>query len=147
MVNEIIPIPTQDSASLRDVGRVLRSGPTKVVGPKGEVAVLPDSLHELLRGIVKGMSSGQSLVLMSEEKKLTTQQAGELLGMSRPYLIRLLDAGEIPYILVGKHRRVALRDVLVYGKRRRTALDQMSRDAYDAGLYENSTIPEGGQDE
>ena len=93
------------------------------------------------------MSNGQSLQLLPKEKQLTTQQAGELLGMSRPFLIRLLDAGEMPYDLVGKHRRIALRDVLAYAKRkaiaRRSALDKMARDAYEAGLYDNAKYPRG----
>ena len=97
------------------------------------------------------MENGRSLVLMTEERQLTTQRAAELLGMSRPYLIRLLDAGEMVYHLVGKHSRIALRDVLAYAKRcaegRRAALDTMARDAFEAGLYDNATIPEGGSDE
>jgi excisionase family DNA binding protein len=81
----------------------------------------------------------------------TWRRAAELLGMSRPYLIRLLDAGEMRYHLVGKHRRIALCDVLSYSKRRaegrRAALDKMARDAFEAGLYDNATIPEGASDE
>ena len=151
MVDESISIQPQDAANLRDVGRVLRRGPAKLVGPKGEHAILPEPLHDLLKDIVKSLADGHSLVLMPEEKQLTTQQAGELLGMSRPYLIRMLDAGEMPYNLVGKHRRIALRDVLTYAKRRsearKSALDKMARDAYEAGLYDHASIPEGGQDE
>jgi len=127
-----------------------RRGRAKLIGPKGEIAVLPPSLHALLKDAVKNLADGHSLVLLPKEKQLTTQQAAELLGMSRPYLIRLLDAGEIPFNLVGKHRRVALRDVLAYAKRRaarRSALDKMARDAYEAGLYDNATIPAGGKDE
>ncbi len=70
--------------------------------------------------------------------------------MSRPYLIRLLDAGEMPYRLVGRHRRIALRDVVEFAKRstaRRVSLDRMARDAHDAGLYETASIPRGGRDE
>ncbi len=71
--------------------------------------------------------------------------------MSRPYLIRLLDADAMPYTLVGKHRRIALRDVLDYAKRRaearRGTLDKMARDAFEAGLYDNAAVPEGGSDE
>lgn len=71
--------------------------------------------------------------------------------MSRPYLIQLLDAGEMPYTLLGKHRRIALRNVLAYAKtraeERRNALDKMARDAFEAGLYDNASIPEGGSDE
>jgi hypothetical protein len=71
--------------------------------------------------------------------------------MSRPYLVHLLDCGEKPYQLMGKYRRLALRDVLAYAKRRaesrRAALDAMARDAFEAGLYENVTILDGGSDE
>ena len=151
MVNEAISIEPQDAGSLQGVGRVLRRGPAKLVGPKGELAELPKPLYLLLKDIVKRLAEGRSLVLMPEDKQLTTQQAGELLGVSRPYLIRLLDAGEMPYSLVGKHRRITLRDVLTYAKRqasaRRSALDKMARDAYEAGLYDDGAIPKGGQDE
>ena len=151
MVEEAISIEPQDAAKLLEVGRVLRRGAAKLVGPKGERATLPKPLHALLKDIVKNLIDGRSLVLMPEEKQLTTQQAGDLLGMSRPYVIRLLDGGEMPYNLVGKHRRIALRDVLAYAKRRsgarRSALDKMARDAYEAGLYDDATIPEGGRDE
>ena len=151
MVDEAISIAPKDASSLQDLGRVLRCGPARLVGPGGENAMLPEPLYVLLKEIVKSLADGHSLVVLPEEKQLTTQQAGELLGMSRPYLIRLLDAGEMPYNLVGKHRRLALRDVLEYAKRRASerkfALGKMSRDAYKAGLYDNATIPEDGQDE
>ena len=145
MVHDAISIEPEDAANLREVCRVLRRGPAKLVGPKGEHAMLPKPLYSLLKDIVKSLTDGHSLVLMPEEKQLTTQQAGDLLGMSRPYVIGLLDAGDMPYHLVGKHRRIALRDVLAYAKRRsearKSALDKMARDAYEAGLYENATIP------
>ena len=140
MVDKAITIPPLEAANLRDVSRVLRRGPAKLIGPRGERATLPKPLYNLLKDIVKNLADGRSLVLMPEERQLTTQEAGNLLGMSRPYVIRLLDAGEMPYLLVGKHRRISLRDVLAFAKRRsearRSALDKMARDAYDAGLYD-----------
>ena len=150
MVDEAISIQPGDVATLGAVGRMLRSGQARLLGPKGEMAALPPPLYGLLQNIVAVLEEGRSLVVMPEEKHLTTQQAGELLGMSRPYIIRLLDAGEMPYILVGRHRRISLRDVLAYAKRRaearRAALDRMARDAYEAGLYDNASIPVGGHD-
>ena len=151
MVDNAILIQPHDAAKLHDVSQLLSHGSPMLLGSKGEHAALPAPLYALLRDIVRNLENGRSLVLMPEERQLTTQRAAELLGMSRPYLIRLLDAGEIEYHLVGKHRRIALRDVLAYAKRRaegrRTALDTMARDAFDAGLYDKATIPEGGRDE
>jgi excisionase family DNA binding protein len=151
MVDDAISIQPQDAAKLRNLGQLLRRGSPTLVGSEGEHATLPAPLYDLLKDIVQNLENGRSLVLMPEERQLTTQRAAELLGMSRPYLIRLLDAGEMPYHLVGKHRRIALRDVLSYSKRRaagrRAALDKMARDAFEAGLYDHATIPKGGSDE
>lgn len=151
MVQDAITIQPQDSAEIHGVSRILRRGSPTLVGPQGERATLPIALYNLLKEIVRSLEEGRSLVVMPEEQQLTSQRAAELLGMSRPYLIQLLDAGEMPYQLVGRHRRIALRDVLAYAKRRaqgrRAALDKMARDAFAAGLYDNLTIPEGGSDE
>jgi excisionase family DNA binding protein len=149
-VQEVITIQPPDADELRSVSQILRHGSVSLVGPKGEHAKLPAELYDLLKNIVRNLQSGRSLVLMPAEEQLTTQRAAGLLGMSRPYLIQLLDCGEMPYHLVGKHRRIALRDVLAYAKRRderRAALDKMAHDAFEAGLYDNVTIPEGGNDE
>ena len=151
MVQSAITIQPEDSADLRGVSRILRHGSPTLVGPQGERATLPVPLHNLLKDIVRSLEKGRSLVVMPEEQQLTTQRAAQLLGMSRPYLIQLLDAGELPFHLVGKHRRIALGDVLAYAMRRsesrRAALDKMARDAFEAGRYDNATIPEGGSDE
>jgi len=151
MVQDAITIQPQDSAELHGVSQLLRRGSPTLVGPQGERATLPAPLYSLLKDVVRSLEKGRSLVLMPEEQQLTTQRAAELLGISRPYLIQLLNAGEMPYHLVGKHRRIALHDVLAYAKRRaenrRAALDKMARDAFQAGLYDNVAIPEGGSDE
>ena len=151
MVDDAILIQPQDTGGIHSVSQILRRGSPTLVGLQGEHATLPAPLYDLLKAIVQNLEDGRALVLMPEDRQLTTQRAAEMLGMSRPYLIRLLDAGEMPYHLVGKHRRIALRDVLAYAKRRaegrRAALDTMTRDAFEAGLYSKNTIPEGGSDE
>ena len=74
-----------------------------------------------------------------------------ILGVSRPFLVKLLESGVMAHHRVGNQRRVYLRDVLEYAKKRdeqrRVALDRLARDAYEAGLYERNVIPGGGSDE
>ena len=152
MLAEAISIQPQDAAPLRDLGDLLRLGSAQLVGPKGEHASIPAPLYDLLKNIVQNLEDGRAIVLMPEEKELTTRQASEMLGFSRPYVIRLLDEGKLPFRQVDKHRRILLRHVLAFAKQfaamQRAALDQMARDAYEAGLYDNYiTIPEGGSDE
>lgn len=85
-----------------------------------------------------------------DETHLTTEEAREFLGVPGPDMIRLLEAGAIPYRAMDSHRRFALHDLVEYTKQkaaRRAALDKMARDAYEAGLYDKAGIPRGGRDE
>jgi excisionase family DNA binding protein len=76
---------------------------------------------------------------------LTTQEAADYLGISRPTLVRLLDAGEIPMIRPNRHRYVRLVDLIDYAERvrqtRGTALDEMAKEADEAGLYDALDTP------
>jgi excisionase family DNA binding protein len=112
---------------------------------------LPDPVYRLLKEIVRNMQLGRAVVLVPESQQLTTQRAAALLGVSRPHLIKLVEAGELPYHKAGSHRRIYLKDLLAYQKRRddkrRAALDRMSKEAFESGLYERTGIPEDGEDE
>ena len=88
------------------------------------------------------MRDGQAITVAPIDQLLTTQQAADFLGISRPTLVKLLESGEIPHESpgAGRHRRVRLRDVLDYQdrkrSRRRLVLDELTHDAVAAGLYE-----------
>ena len=126
--------------------RLLDGRSAALVGPDGERVVLPEEVFEVFRGVVDAMSQGQAVVVAPVHQRLTTQQAADLLGMSRPTFVKLLDAGEIPHDRPRRHRRVRLDDLLAYAERRsaesRAALDRMVEIAQEAGMYERTAAPE-----
>lgn len=126
--------------------RLLDKRSATLVGPEGERVVLPAEVFDVLRGVVEAMSQGQAVVVAPVHQRLTTQEAADLLGMSRPTFVRLLDAGEIPYDRPRRHRRIRLDDLLAYTERRsaesRAALDRMVEIAQEAGMYERTAAPE-----
>lgn len=103
-----------------------------LVGPDGERQVIDDDLYRALLGALRALRSGHAVTISSLSTSLTTQAAADMLGISRPTLVRLLDRGEIPYTRPGRHRRVRLADVLDYRdrerQRRRGILVRMARD-------------------
>lgn len=116
-------------------------GPSQVrlvVEDDGEELVVPRSAVELLGRILAHMASGQGVSVVPAHAELTTQQAADLLNVSRPHLIGLLEAGEIGYRKVGKHRRVRASSLLEYMRaddhRRRAAADELSALTQEMGL-------------
>jgi excisionase family DNA binding protein len=119
--------------ALRDqLAEILREhGTARLVGPDRETMALPASAFNALKVIVEGMARGQTMTLVPHGKELTTQEAADLLHVSRPHLVKLLDAGTIPHHKVGTHRRVRIEDVLDYreqrARTRRQKLDDLTR--------------------
>lgn len=114
--------------------------PAMLIGPDGETIPLPDSAFRALAVVVDAMSRGQAITLIPVGQQLTTQQAAEILHVSRPHLIKLLEAGEIPFDKVGTHRRIAIEDVLAYRERRakvrRKHLAELTRLSQELGGYD-----------
>lgn len=113
-------------------------------GDHDEPIELPAGAVALLMDILEAMAAGRGITLIPENAELTTVQAADILNVSRPFLIKLLEEGVIPHRLVGKHRRVRMDDVIAYKDRidrdREAALDKLAEDAqrnemgYDAAL-------------
>jgi excisionase family DNA binding protein len=106
----------------------------KSVGVCHDVAVtLPTAAVQLLVQILEHMAHGRAVAVFPVPAELTTQQAAELLHVSRPYLVKLLDAGAIPSHKVGTHRRVRYQDLIAYKQhldaQRRQALDTLTAQA------------------
>ncbi|MGB6131600.1 MAG: excisionase family DNA-binding protein [Acidobacteriaceae bacterium] len=146
-----VSLPDSEQQQVQAVERLLDRGVPALVNPSGERIELPKTVFEVLRTAVRFMSDGQTVTLVPENKVVTTQRAADILGMSRPFFIKLLNSGAMAHHRVGNQRRVYLRDVLEYGRKRDrdrlAALDRLARDAHDAGLYERNAMPEGGSDE
>lgn len=113
--------------------------PLRVDDERGEeVLAVPRAAVELLVRILTHMAHGQGVSVVPANAELTTQQAADLLNVSRPFLIGLLNAGEIEYRMVGTHRRIRAEAVLDYlrtdDRRRREAADELTALNQEMGL-------------
>jgi excisionase family DNA binding protein len=86
----------------------------RLVGADGEEVEIPASAFAALHAVVHDMARGLTITLIPHDKELTTKEAADILGLSRPFLVKLLDRGEIPHHRVGTHRRLNVQDVLAY---------------------------------
>jgi excisionase family DNA binding protein len=109
-----------------------------VVDEDGERLVLPRGAVELLARVLAHMAAGKGVSVVPAHAELTTQQAADMLNVSRPHLVGLLDAGEIDYRMVGTHRRVKVESLLEYmrrdDQRRRAAADELTSLSQELGL-------------
>lgn len=107
---------------------------------RGEKTVtIPASLTAFLSEILRQIQQGESITVLTNTPELTTNQAAELLGVSRPFLVNnLLEAGVIPFHYVGSHRRVYLTDLVAYKEekaRQHALLDEMTAFEQEQGWY------------
>ena len=116
-----------------------------LVGPKGEHIALPQEVFDVLRVVVKLMAEGRAITLAPVHQRLTTQEAADLLGLSRQAFLDVLKAGEVSFETIGRHRRVLLADVLEYQERRsserREALERIRDISHESGMYEKTAVP------
>ncbi|MFE2290545.1 helix-turn-helix domain-containing protein [Streptomyces sp. NPDC059452] len=109
-----------------------------VQGENPEPLVLPREAVELLASLLAHLGAGRAVSIVPSDAELTTQQAADMLNVSRPFLIGLLDAGEIEYRTVGTHRRITASSLLEYKRqddhRRRLVADELTQLGQEMGM-------------
>lgn len=101
---------------------------------------IPISALKLLVKILQEISRGNPISIVPIATEITTQKAAEVLGCSRPHIVRLLEEGEIPYTKVGKHRRIRYEDIVIFRNKmkasQRNKIQELMRLDEESGLYD-----------
>jgi excisionase family DNA binding protein len=140
-----VSAPPEQRAAVQAFSKLLeqshrgkRLSKCKLVGPNGEM-VVPESVFVLLERAAEVLARGDAVTLVPIGKAVTTQQAADLLNVSRQYLVRLLEDGKLPYTKTGKHRRLRVEDVLAYraqrDKERAAKLRELTEMSEELGGY------------
>ncbi len=134
-----IAISAKDQQEILNLYKRLQESEAKLVSPGGKTEILPNNLYTFLCQLLGELKAGKSVTILQGKAVLTTVEASKLLGMSRQYLVELLQRNELRYHMVGTHRRLYARDVLAYkvkrDSERRKILNDMAREEYDEGGY------------
>jgi len=130
----------QSSRALSSYVQDVEEQTIKIVKQNGrtESVTIPAIAFRLLVDVLTQMAQGNAVTFIPVHAELTTQQAADLLSVSRPYLVTLLDSGQLPHRKVGTRRRVQFKDVLDYKRRideaRRHTLDELAAQAQELGM-------------
>ncbi len=148
MVNNYSPPTEQEQQAAADAAERLTLEPNGdqhfqyfITDSRQEEPIeLPAAAVAVLGDVLKFMSHGHGLTLFPRLSEVTSMEAADILNVSRPYVIKLLEEGAMPFRLVGRHRRISLRDLLAYKERsdRETdeALDELVALSQELGLYD-----------
>lgn len=141
-----LAISETDQKQVLELYQKIQRSRAKLVGPDGKTQSLPVSLYEFLEKLVADLCEGQSVAIVQNDAQLTTVEGARMLGVSRQFLIKLLERGDLPHHMVGTHRRIYVRDILAYKAKRdglrRRLLDELSGKEQEDGLYELMGSPD-----
>lgn len=135
--------PQEAAGAARELMALVPLEPTHlevrpVNGEPGAPVLVPREVLRLLIDVLTELANGNAVTIAPVHAEITTQQAANLLNVSRPYLVKLLDEDKIPHRKVGPRRRIRLADLLDYKRRddahRRSVLDQLASEAQELGL-------------
>lgn len=139
-----IPAPERSAAariaSLLQANSTKRQGIVQVIDADGGRLELPNALTEVMYRAAELLAEGRPVTVLPDEEMLSTQTAADILNISRQYLVRLVDAGELAAEKVGSHRRLRATDVAAFkaarDAKRASVLDRLTSLSEDVGGYE-----------
>jgi len=135
-----LAISETDQKQVLELYQKIQRSRAKLVGPDGKAQGLPVSLYDFLVRLIADLCEGKSVAIVQNDAQLTTVEAARMIGVSRQFLVNLLERDEIPHHRVGTHRRVYVRDLLAYKARRdskrRRILDDLTQAEAEDGLYD-----------
>jgi len=134
----------QAGRALRRITDYLQANPLEAEIPvkgehsSGDTVFLPREVVTLIAFVLEQAARGRGVTVVPSNTELTTQQAADLLNVSRPYLIKLLESKELDYRKVGRHRRVAYQSLIAYkasnDAKRRSAADELGSLGQELGI-------------
>ncbi|MGO1544786.1 MAG: helix-turn-helix domain-containing protein [Gulosibacter sp.] len=116
--------------------QVPHGGTMRIISADHQEIELPNSLFTVIRQVAQTLAEGRGVTVIPHDAQLTTQEAADFLGVSRPTLVKLLREDRVPHTTVGRHRRVLLADIIAYQERERAERQALLR----------RTVREGQQD-
>jgi excisionase family DNA binding protein len=132
-------VSPKEQKEINEIYSKLREAEAKLMGPDGKSEILPNNLYSFLLRVLADLRAGNAVTILQSSHELTTIEASKILGMSRQFLVQLLEKGEIPFHKVGTHRRLYVRDVIAYKARRDTSrrktLDALAKREFAKGDY------------
>lgn len=145
-IDRRVAVSEQTQQDARAIYDAIRGSRAKLVSADGEAHLLPDSLHGFLVELIGLLTAGKSVYLIQNQAKLTTIEAAAMIGVSRQFLVNLLEKKEIPYHKVGTHRRIYAQDLIEYkakrDRSRRQTLDELAKREAEEGLYGRVSAPD-----
>lgn len=131
--------------ALEVAGRQAPESMPSLIDPDGHRHELPPAMYEVLKQVAEALAGGMGVTVSPLNAMLTTQEAADYLGVSRPTLVRMLERGDLPMEKPGRHRFVRLSDLVEFQERRRSerrhVLAEMQRQGQQDGLYDATDGP------
>ncbi len=137
-----LTLPQEQEAKLiKQIEQILsEDSQAKLVGSNGEQLVIPEPLCQVLLQVMRAFILGQSISIVSQEQEMTIEESADFLNVSRPYLIKLLAQGEVPFYKFGSQQRMTLLDLMKYkenrDRKRREGMKELSQFLQEEGFYD-----------